>query len=225
MLRKPDTISITPEQCRGARAMLGWSQPELAERSRLSVPPIVTFESDEGGNPAKRTMERIVRAFMLAGIGFTPSGGIEPQNSVITVLEGDNANAKLLEDIYQTLKDKGGEVLIAGLAEPDDGNTPLRDFIAAHIERLQAAGISERILIETGDTNIIAPAHWYRWATARNFSDTPFQLYGDKLAMIDWGPPQQITILNHRRYATTFRNLFNQAWDKAPLIEVKGRPS
>lgn len=217
--------NITAEQCRAARAFLDWGQPELAERSGLTVTTISSFEKGTGNAPSARTMRRIIQAFELAGIDFTSTGGIERKNNLITVLEGENANAELLEDIYYTLREKGGEVLIAGLAEPGDENKPLRDFILKHIERLQSANITERILIEEGDTNIIAPAHWYRWASVKNFSDTPFQLYGDKLAMIDWGPPQQITILHHPLYAQTFRNLFDQAWEKAPLVSLKGGAS
>lgn len=213
---------ITADQCRAARAYLNWSQPELAERSGLTVNPILNFEKDGGAKPAARTMDRIVRAFLLAGIVFTVTGGIERQNTLVTVLEGENANAELLEDIFHTLKAKGGEVLIAGLAEPGDENAPLRDFIRSHLSRLQSVGISERILIEEGDTNIIAPPDWYRWVSGENFSTTPFQLYGDKLAMIDWGPPQQITILHHPLYAQTFRTLFEQVWQTSQPVQVKG---
>lgn len=214
-------ITITPAQCRAARALLDWSQPDLVDHSGLTVTTISNFEKSKDGNTAKRTMERIVRAFILAGVAFTPTGA-ELKDNLITVLEGENANAELLEDIYHTLKGKGGEVLIAGLAEPGDENKPLRDFIKTHLDRLQSVGITERILIEHGDTNIIAPAHWYRWFQGKDFSDTPFQLYGDKLAMIDWGPPQQITILHHPLYAHTFRNLFEAVWEQASLVDVKG---
>lgn len=223
-------ITISPEQCRAARAFLNWSQPDLAERCGVTVNPIVSFEKGGDRNPAKRTIDKIVRAFLLAGIVFTPAGGVERNDNLITVLEGEDANAELLEDIYHTLSNTGGrdkvrEVLIAGLAEPGEDNEPLRDFIAAHIERLQSADISERILIEEGDTNLIAPSHWYRWLSGKNFSSTPFQLYGDKLAMIAWGPPQHITILQHPLYAQTFRNLFENIWDKSKIVDVKGGAS
>ena len=227
--------SISPDQCRAARAFLNWSQPELAERCALTVNPILNFEKGGDANAAKRTMDKIVRAFVLAGMVFTPTGGVERKNTLITVLEGENANRQLLEDIYHTLKDKvrkdkAGknspcEVLIAGLAEPGDENKSLRNFIAAHIQRLQDANITERILIEEGDTNLIAPTQWYRWLSGRDFCSTPFQLYGDKLAMIAWGPPQQITILQHPLYAQTFRNLFEQLWQVSKPVEMTGGKS
>ncbi len=215
-------INILPAQCRAARALLNWSQPILAERSGITVNPIISFEKESGSKPAARTMRRIVHTFDLAGIAFTDNGGVEWQNNLVTILEGDEANSELLEDIYHTLKAKGGEVLIAGLAEPGEENQELRNFIEGHVERLQSAKISERILIEEGDSNIIAPSHWYRWVSGKNFSTTPFQLYGDKLAMIDWGPPQQITILHHPLYAQTFRNLFEQVWQHASPVDGQG---
>ena len=215
------TQTLTAGQCRAARAFLNWSQPELAARCALTVNPIVNFEKDGGAKPAARTLNRIVRAFVLAGIVFTSTGGVERANTLVTVLEGADANTQLLDDILHSLKAKGGEVLIAGLSEPGD-DSPLRDFIASHIERLQGANISERILIEAGDTNLIAPQAWYRWVAGEEFSPTPFQLYGDKLAMIDWGPPQQITILHHPLYARTFRSLFEQVWHASQPVLLSG---
>lgn len=212
-----DTI-ITSAQCRAARALLNWSQPELAEHSGLTVNPIVAFEKDTGSRPAARTMRRMVQAFELAGVAFTANGGVEPSASAFLVLEGENANYELLEDIYHSLKETGGEVLIAGLAEPGAENQALRDHIAAHIERMQGVGVSERILIEHGDTNVIAPRDWYRWITGENFSAQPFQLYGDKLALIDWGPPQKVVIIHHARFAQTFRNLFDYVWERADPV-------
>lgn len=213
--------NISPEQCRAARAYLNWSQPDLAERAGLTVNPILNFEKGTS-TPAARTMRRIIHAFELAGIVFT-AHGVEKRDDSFTVLEGENANFQLLADIYESLRKTGGEVLIAGLAEPAETEKSAREFLVSHLERLKAAGITERLLIEEGDTNLIAPAHWYRWVSKDHFSATPFQLYGDKLALIDWGPPQRIVLIHHKRFASTFRNLFDAVWRHAALVDLEGK--
>ena len=215
-------ISISPEQCRAARAFLNWGQAELAERSGITVNPIVNFERGSGSEPEARTLRKIARAFELAGIEFTSSGGIERRNDTIVMLEGENAVFELMQDVYLSLKDRGGEVLIAGLQEPDASDTAARQAVAKHIERLQSAGITERILTEPDNTNLIAPSHWHRSLAEVNFRATPYQQYGDKLAFIDWEPEQKVLIIHHARIAQTFRTLFDALWKRADLIETKG---
>ena len=60
---------ISPEQCRAGRALLGWSQDELAERSHVSKRSIAGFES--GARAAQpRTALDLQRALEAAGIHF-----------------------------------------------------------------------------------------------------------------------------------------------------------
>lgn len=217
-------ITIDPAQCRAARALLNWSQPELAERSGLTVNPIVSFEKEGSSRPAARTMRRMVQAFELAGVMFTANGGVEWRTDLLTILEGEDAIVEMMEDIYQNLKNKGGEVLIAGLSEPDPANTELCDSIRAHIARLQAANISEKILVEQGETNFIAPTEWYRSLDEDEFNMTPYHQYGDNIAVIDWEPPQRVIILRHARVAKTFRAMFQALWKRAnPIDEGAGQ--
>ncbi len=212
-------ITIFPDQCRAARALLNWSQPELAERAGITVNPIISFEKDGEAKPAARTMRRIVHAFDMAGIAFTDNGGVEWQNNLVTVLEGENAVVDMMEDIYHTLKDKGGEVLIAGLSEPDEKDKSLTEYVQAHIKRLQAANITEKILVEEGETNLIAPIHWHRSLSEEDFSAAPHHLYGDKLAIIVWKPEQRVTILQDSLMAQTFRAMFYALWKRAAIID------
>ena len=38
---------MTPEQCRAARGLLGWTQPELAAEANLKLLTIVEFETGQ----------------------------------------------------------------------------------------------------------------------------------------------------------------------------------
>jgi transcriptional regulator with XRE-family HTH domain len=61
---------FTPEQCRAARGLLGWSQQQLADRARVGL---VTVHQLEAGisQPRRSTLEVIQRAFEEAGVEFT----------------------------------------------------------------------------------------------------------------------------------------------------------
>jgi transcriptional regulator with XRE-family HTH domain len=68
-------MSFTPAQCRAARALLGWSQAELSEASRVATKTIADFER-EGRTPYERTLNDIHKALSEAGIEFT--NGAQP---------------------------------------------------------------------------------------------------------------------------------------------------
>lgn len=61
--------TITPKQCKAARAFLGWSQQELAERVRVVQKTITDFER-EVRTPQRRIAEDIKTIFVEAGMKF-----------------------------------------------------------------------------------------------------------------------------------------------------------
>jgi transcriptional regulator with XRE-family HTH domain len=67
-------ISIRPDQCRGARAFLGWSRDELAKRSKVSVATLADFEAGKR-EPYGRTLADVRRTLEEGGIEFIPENG------------------------------------------------------------------------------------------------------------------------------------------------------
>lgn len=68
---------ITAEQCRAARALLGWSQDDLASQSTVAKPTIAGFESGRR-QPYPRTLADLRRALEAAGVTFLASGEPSP---------------------------------------------------------------------------------------------------------------------------------------------------
>jgi transcriptional regulator with XRE-family HTH domain len=202
-----------------ARALKEWSRAELAERASVHAHTVSAVE--KGHDAEARTLNKIANAFEITGIVFTADGGVRPSNDWMRVIEGPDANAQVLEDIYQSLMQTGGEVLIAGLTELPLEDIEGRKKLQKHIDRLREAGITERILLRQGDYNLIAPHDWYRWLQTEEMGDTPFQLYGQRIALIEWGPPQKVILIDHPKFAATFRNLFNAVWDFAQPVPMK----
>jgi ribosome-binding protein aMBF1 (putative translation factor) len=61
---------ISAAQCRAARALLAWSQNDLAQRSKVSEKTIADFE--RGARvPYERTIRDMMAAFEAAGVEFT----------------------------------------------------------------------------------------------------------------------------------------------------------
>ncbi len=63
-------MTISSEQCRGARAMLNMNRATLAAASGVSARAIADFEADNR-KPIRATMAALQRALEDAGIEFT----------------------------------------------------------------------------------------------------------------------------------------------------------
>jgi transcriptional regulator with XRE-family HTH domain len=65
---------MTPDQCRAARALLGWTQPDLAKRSGVSANTISGFEKGATA-PIPANLAALVRAFQAAGVDLIHENG------------------------------------------------------------------------------------------------------------------------------------------------------
>ena len=65
-----DKNTITPEQCRAARALLGWSRAELAKRAKVAKATLADFEAGKR-TPYARTLADVLAALESAGVEFT----------------------------------------------------------------------------------------------------------------------------------------------------------
>lgn len=63
------SVTIVPVQCRAARALLGWSQVDLAEAAGVSRATLAEFEN-ERHRPLTRTLVEIRRVLEGAGVTF-----------------------------------------------------------------------------------------------------------------------------------------------------------
>jgi predicted transcriptional regulator len=66
--------TITPEQSRGARGFLDWSQTKLAKSAKVSLSTVKDFEAGRHV-PHADNLDSIVRALERAGIEFTAENG------------------------------------------------------------------------------------------------------------------------------------------------------
>ncbi len=68
---------ITPAQCRAGRALLDWSQQQLADAARVGVVTVRQFEGS-ASQPRNATLDVIQRALEAAGVIFISENGEGP---------------------------------------------------------------------------------------------------------------------------------------------------
>ncbi|MFC1672740.1 multiprotein-bridging factor 1 family protein [Pseudomonadota bacterium] len=78
---------IQSSQCRAARALLQWSQQELAVRANLGVVTVRKFENQKS-TPHPGTVELLSKAFEAAGVAFIDGGGQGPGVRLVAQEEG-----------------------------------------------------------------------------------------------------------------------------------------
>ena len=103
---------ISSRQIKAARALLGWTQGELAKAAGLHLNAINKIET-ETGDPRSSTLERIKTACEIAGIRFRGQRGVEIKEDVFDVarFEGPDFMRRLVDDALPSLHGPTDEVL------------------------------------------------------------------------------------------------------------------
>ena len=66
---------FSPSQIRAARALVGWSQTDVATAAGLSVPTVKRAEADGGIRVSEDAMLAIANALKKAGVEFIEDNG------------------------------------------------------------------------------------------------------------------------------------------------------
>lgn len=206
------------KQLRAALGLLNWENADLAKKAEVQANTI-SFITNEKRQARQATMEKIQKIFEEEGIEFLPDSGVRLKSRVVTTHEGPDANKLLIEDLYNTLQAKGGEILTAHL---DEGNS-IRDldlsWIAEQIRKRKEAGITHRMIVQENDPNLIPPFDNYHCVPEKYFSQYPLFVYGSKLALLSWEPSPRVVIIDDARFADSARKLFEFMWDKSKPVE------
>lgn len=202
---------IDADQLRAARAILKWKASDLSEKTGIAANTISSIE--RGITHGRRdTMEKFQAVFEESGLEFLPDSGIRKKNKIIFSYEGEDCLETLHDDVYETLRDSKGEMLIAHLDEGVAAKSLNPEVIDKFIRRRKAAGISSRLLVKESDPNLIPPYDTYRAIPDEFFSPYPFYIYGTKLALVSWKPSPRVVIIDDERFTESARKLFDIVW-------------
>jgi transcriptional regulator with XRE-family HTH domain len=211
-MRENVRTNINASQIRAARALLDWSQEELADASELSVATIRKIETGHL-SPRDTTTDAIRDALETARIEFLPPLGVRLRTNDVMMLDGEDCNLQLLDDIYSTTKGKKDEVLFLN-ADP----TLVDDEEIRALVRTRKNGVKWRFLIREGNTHMHYPLDEYRWIPEKFFKRNIQLVYGTKVAMgfhVDSARNRttKIIVIDSAPLAASIRNMFEFLWE------------
>ncbi|MBI3418967.1 MAG: helix-turn-helix transcriptional regulator [Proteobacteria bacterium] len=215
---------IESRQIRAARALLNWSQNDLAEASGIAVSSIKNVENDI--TVARRdTLADIQNALEKGGVEFTSDGGIKPHRPDVHILTGKDGFRKFFDEVYAEIQN-GGTIYISGVNETWVAEA-LGDYVPFHRNRMVAIKdkISVQCLIPEGNYDFIASDYCeYRWIQKEYYEATHFYVFNAKVAIITFLSESDhgdihIVVLDIPKLSEFYKKLFQKLWgdSKKPL--------
>ncbi len=214
-------MRLTGPQIAAGIALAGLTQEKLALEAGVGRSTLYKIIS---GTAAYReeTIQKICNILEIRGIEFLPGEGVRKKDRMVEIYEGNGANKKLVEDLYDTLYKTGGEILIAHLDEGDSIKNLERAWLMENIRKRKEAGITHRLLVNEDDPELIPPLGTYRSIPKEFFSPYPLYIYGNKLALVSWQPEPRVVVVSDHRFSESMRKLFDFIWMHAtPIKEIK----
>jgi len=214
-------MSITTAQIRGARGILNWSQADLARRTGISATSIGSIENGQS-TPRANTLHTIQSTFENAGIEFIGREGVRLKTGDIRVFSGTQGLVDFYDDVYNSIKDFEGNVLVSNVDERLFVKA-LGDYAQVHIDRVtKLERVRYQILVREGDTYTPGSSYAeYREIPEALFASVPFYLYNDKLAIMQFDGEITVIVLHYPAIANAYRSQFADMWQRAMPLSAK----
>lgn len=194
------------EHIRGARGILGWSQPEVAEKTGLSLQAVRNAE--EGVEVKQTTKNSLTLLYLSQGFEFTAEG-ISKSNVSSYLLDSYH---DLLNDVTKTIK-PGGEVLKHCV---DDRRSD--EETIEKVRRMREAGINERLTISEDNDFIAGNPEDYRKIPKDYFAESEVTvIYADKIAFF---VQSQVLVIRSEYLSRIFKKQFEYWWKTGETINV-----
>lgn len=216
---------LSPAQCRAARGLLDWSQPDLAQKCGMHVQTICAFEK-EMSTPTKTTLEKITKAFENFGVEFIRDGGVRNRSLKTTTLRGKSAYKDFLSLVAEVAKNQGGEFCVSNVDERFFADRVTREEGLEYRAKMEQASyaFNFKILVKENDYNFLASRYAkYKWLPKEHFHSVPFYAFGDYLAFIIFDTQTIIHVINNPEIASAQRTQFNFVWERAKKPPKKNK--
>ncbi|HEY8192175.1 MAG TPA: helix-turn-helix transcriptional regulator [Alphaproteobacteria bacterium] len=217
---------VTIEQIRAARALLGWSQGDLADRAGLSQTGIARIESGSH-RPTMATLDKIAAAFEKAHIEFLGATGLRKRQGEVRTLEGRQGLRNFMDDVYETARDQGGDIRLFNGVPAALIKWLGQEWYDAHSQRMEAIRdkFTFRVIVRHGEGQLIGSRFAsYRTFPEDLFHEQTFYAYGDRLAFLSFGENDvRVLVLHQAEFSDSFRILFDIAWNSVAQPLGEGR--
>ncbi|MFY0601632.1 MAG: helix-turn-helix transcriptional regulator [Cyclobacteriaceae bacterium] len=203
-------------QVRSARAHLGLEQKDIHKVTGISKNQLSKFERGMASLSSKN-LQKLFDFFTVQQIEFLDHDGIKRKPSINHItLHGDEGLRTLFDDIYETTKETGDEIVIYNGVPKKLLEHLGKEFYQMHADRMSKLKNSVRALIRHGDTNFIG-AGWaqYKWLPEGKFKEKTDYVYGGKTAFISFNDEVKILLIEQKDIADSQRDKFNDVWDNS----------
>lgn len=214
---------IEPEQIRAARAMLGWSQQELAEAASVSKDTVKNYEV--GNNrPNSKTLLSLETALTTAGMEFPRDGGVRPIRGRIRRIEGTEGFRLLMDMVYKAYADdKNSDVIVTNIRE-DLFLKWLGDYEPFQRKRMAALGTIKPLRVILSDQQIThqnVPYLDFKYIDKQYFGDTTIYSFKKTVAILEMNMHNcVVNIIENEIMSDTFNKLLSLMWDSSKRKEA-----
>jgi len=207
---------LSATQIKAARAMVDWSQEDLAAATNLSKATICKVE--QGMFSRHETNMIICRAFTNIGIEFIEGEGVRRRNEDFGIFGGSTGCEKFFNDILHSVKEKGGDI-VCMITSPEmmmlSCGMTNRDGVK-QMEQLSAIASVKCLVPGTCDPSLL-PSFQFRATPKLQIPPAPFYVYGNKcaFAVIDSGVDFKFMVVKDAGWAQVWRERFYMLWEDA----------
>jgi len=207
-------MRLSARQISAAIALAGTTQDELSSLAGIARPTLNRI-LNEDVVAKDDTMHKIRQALESRGVEFIGNIGVQWAQHHVRTLAGIEGLKLFFDDVHDDIKREGGDVIICGFSERYFEDK-LGDFIDFQRSRmLSLDNFKMRCLVKDNDEALGASDYCeYRWQDDEQFSNVPFYIYGNKLAIIATSAPENplILIIRNSSIAAAYRKQFEAMW-------------
>jgi transcriptional regulator with XRE-family HTH domain len=213
---------ISAEQIKAARALLDWSQEDLAAAAGISTATIFNLEK---GHLAFRSVSEVRQAFERSGIEFLPHDGLRRRAEDVTILQGKDSIERFLADLAWA--SKSGHMPIQGSFRTEDTLWRSLGFVDDQADEgalepiLSTLGTPQLLIAELTRPDLLLPYFAVRGIAKQQLGPIPTFIYGDRHALVltEGLPYPKFIIFQSTSMAQSYRSHFELLWEQAmPLV-------
>ena len=216
-------ITVGARQIKAARAMLDWSQEDLAGAANLSIATIRKLELGHI-SPRHSTTFVVQQAIENAGLEFIQPNGIRRRPEDILIYQGPDGVAAFFNHVSLTMKNTGGEMVIvaasmAMFAKDGEGED------CGKIVEIKGASNVKCLLTENSGSFPSMAGFEFRSLSKSYVDPAPFCVYGDKYAIMTLAvlSSPRIVVIQSPAIAQASHRHFHSMWDKATPLHAPNR--
>lgn len=204
---------ISIEQIKAARALLKWTQKELAAHAGLNDDQVQNFEG--GRSKSLDVLESIYTAFMMNGIEFTDGEGVRKKATQIYTLTGRNNFLRFFDEMYEEVKNI--KELYACNVDEELFDKWLGEVSEDHTRRMEEIdNLVCLTLVEEGKDYFPCASYTkYKWVKKTHFEPSPFYVFGNKVVILLFEKDVSIIVIHHEDVARAYKKQFLMAWETA----------